>query len=423
MEAKQWVVLAPACIAATICGYLLGHPDTGANNITATNIIEYDINQRMGPTEVITKTFTPAPYEERSSEELVALKKYLSHLFGSSPSAAYDWALRSQVEKILTSMTAEELEDFAAELEPASNESRNSDDWQNTLKTLVCDVWSKKDPAGCIQKANGWGFAEWLMRDPEAAKEWLQRKDLPGMEKVQHELKLSLVHQLALTDIVAASKELGKFDPKIQHSALERWASMFANDAAKRSDLLGFLASLPDQTAAESAYRSMIGKMAEQSPRDAALFIETMNLSEEAKDRLSHRMIGEWAVNEPEKAFNAWLEIGESEVPKTFYRALDDWSLNSPGAEEAVKWVNGLEAGPPKEQFKSHMIGFYCAGDRYEQAAELSKSLTDPKERIRQMKIVKRNWEAQGGSQKSRANQWFSKLPSEDQAAMEKPLE
>ena len=153
------------------------------------------------------------------------------------------------------------------------------------------------------------------------------------------------------------------------------------------------------------------------------MFIETMNLSEEAKDRLSHRMIGEWAVNEPEKAFNAWLETGESEVPKTFYRALDDWSLNSPGAEEAVKWVNSLDPGPPKEQFKTHMIGYYCSGDRYVQAAELGRSLEDPKERILQMKIVKRRWESSGGNQKTRANVWFSKLPPADRAVVEEPLE
>lgn len=424
METKRWVALTPACLAAAICGYWLGHSDTLARNGAATGIKENSINQRIGPTEVITRTFSRAPYKERSKEELVALKKHLSHLFGSSPSATYDWALRSQVEKILASMSSAELEGFAAELAPAANESRSVDDWRNALKTLVCDVWGLKDPAGCIQKANGWGFAGWLMRDPTAARNWLQRTDLPAsMEKIQNELKVSLIHQQALTDVVAASKTLGSFDPNTQQTALQRWAAMFANDAAKRTDLLAVLATLPDQETAESAYRTLIGKMAEQSPHDAALFIETMNLSEEAKDRLSHRMIGEWAVNEPEKAFNAWLEIGENEVPKTFFPALDDWSLNSPGAEAAINWVNGLEAGPPKEQFKSHMITFYCAGDRYGQAAELSKSLTDPKERILQMKTVKRYWEARGGIQKTRASEWFSKLPSDDRAAVEEPLE
>ena len=426
MKTRRWIAVAPACLAAALCGYLLGHSQPVVGNGSAKAISENGINQRTGPTAGVTRTFTPAPQKERSPEELVALKKHLMNLCCNSPCATHDWALRAQVAKTLATMTLAELEGFATELVPTGSGSRSTKDWRQTLLILVGDAWGVKDPAGCIQKANGWGFtshvfADWLARDPKAANEWLQRTDLPpDMEKVQSQFKLSQIHQQALTDFTGACRLFESFDAASQQSTLQSWAAMFANDLSKRQELLALIDSQPDPNAAESSYRSLIAKMAEKSPHEAALFIETMNLPEDVKDRLSNEMIAKWAVNEPDQAFNSWLNLGGTEVPKPFFRGLDQWSLNSPGAEEAIQWVNGIASGPAKEQFKSHMIDSYCAGDRYTQAAELSLGLADPKERILELKIVKRKWEVQGGYH---SNNWFSKLPPDIRKAVEMPLE
>ena len=98
---------------------------------------------------------------------------------------------------------------------------------------------------------------------------------------------------------------------------------------------------------------------------------------------------------------------------------MDEWSLNFPGVTESIEWVNGLEPGPVKEQFKNHMVGRLATFERFTESAQLSTSIEDPTERLRQMKLVKRIWEERYPKS---ANDWFSKLPPEDQASMENPL-
>jgi hypothetical protein len=179
--------------------------------------------------------------------------------------------------------------------------------------------------------------------------------------------------------------------------------------------LLALLASRGDAEFTGKCYERVVREMAAKSPAEASRFIENSELPDEQKHALSEQMLGEWAIQDPHQAFAAWAALKEDAAPTPLLRAMDRWSINSPGAEEAIEWVKKLDPGPAREQFKTHLIQSMSGGERYAQAADLGNTLDDPQERIRQLKIVKREWEEKFPKQ---AGEWFGKLPAGDREAV-----
>jgi hypothetical protein len=209
---------------------------------------------------------------------------------------------------------------------------------------------------------------------------------------------------------------LNDLDPNTRAATMVGWPRMFANDPAKRQELANLLASWTDPKLGTNCLKSLISEFSKRSPSEAAAFVETLAVSESVKDQLSHEVIGEWATKEPKQAFNAWMERGESEVPKPLLHAMDKWSTNGLGANESFEWVNGLERGPVKEQLKSHMVTNLTLYGHLPQAATLSAGLEESIERIRRMRWVKEIWDQRDPKQ---ANEWFAKLPPEDRDLIE----
>jgi hypothetical protein len=151
-----------------------------------------------------------------------------------------------------------------------------------------------------------------------------------------------------------------------------------------------------------------------------AQFIDSMEVPADVKDRLNDRVTGEWALKEPKQAFDAWIELGKTDVPKPLLTAMSRWSLNFPGVDESTQWVNGLAPGPVREQFKTRMIANLTNGERFSYAADLSLGLEDQRERIVKAKQVRRQWLERYPEQ---AKEWFASLSPEDRTALETPLE
>jgi hypothetical protein len=327
----------------------------------------------------------------------------------------------------LATLSVDQLREFVAELVPSENEGISTGDWEHPLIKQIYQAWGLKDPVSAsLSQSGGFGFGmsafnDWLMRDPEAATLFFQQTHQAGkLDGLAKSMQRSLLNRQALSNLQGASQSLAGLDPEVRQSMLTTWTRMFANDPAKRQELVALLTSMNDPKISETCLKSLIGEFSKRSPSEAAALVETLAVSEELKNQLSHEVIGEWAKKEPKQAFNAWLQLGEAEVPKPFYAALDEWSTNFPGVDESIEWVGGLESGPVREQLKNHMIGYIAELERFPQAGKLSTDIDNPTERLRQMKLVKRIWEER---YPENANDWFSKLPPEDQAAMEKPLE
>lgn len=416
--------LVAGCAGATLAGYLL-----------ALQVPIADRETQEDPQRGATGTNHPGGQDEhhqgasavtiRTPQQLAAAKKGLTDLFATSPSPERDWALRAQASAILATLSAEELEDFATELAP-TDEAWGELRWTAGTRALFKEIhqqWGLKDPENaCLSTEKGMFlstgriFHDWLRRDPEAARAWVTRGQFPpGKEKQGAILRQQFVNGQALTDLSSARESLALLDTEAQQKTLLAWSVRLAHDPAKRDEFLALLASRGDAEFSQKCHERLVGEMASKSPREAYEFIEGTSLPDEQKHALSQQMLGVWAEKDPHKAFAAWAELKETEAPAPLLGAMDDWSLNSPGAEQAIEWVNKLEAGPAREQFKKHMLQRMSNMDRFNQAADLAGSLDDPAERIRQLKLVKRQWD-EGRPQG--AQEWFNKLPEADKEAI-----
>lgn len=423
MNLRRLTVVA-TCLAAAACGFWLarttaksshGSTSAGSTSVSSGSATSTRESGKRSRAE------NDSHVKERSPTQLAALKKEIMESFANASSPRHDWALRAQTAALLATLSDSELQNFISELTPPKDGQFSSEDWQPDLIGQIYQTLGLRDPAAvCSATTHGGVFEDWLRRDPEAASAFFEKHRSSGpMDALAKFMQRSLLNQQALTDLPGAMRSLDALDENGRRSMLISWTQMFAYDPKRRQELAGLLASFPDATVSETGLRNLIREFSGRSPSEAAAFVETLTVSESLKDQLSHEVIGEWALKDPKQAFGAWIDRGESQVPAPLLRAMDEWSLNFPGVTESIEWVNGLEPGPVKEQFKNHMVGRLATFERFTESAQLSASIEDPTERLRQMKLVKRIWEERYPKS---ANDWFSKLPPEDQAAIENPL-
>lgn len=368
----------------------------------------------------------PSP---RSASQLKKLKRDLRERFARSGSAAHDWVLRAQVRAFLDTLSAGQIRDFAMELDLENHRAElHQDSWKVALLREVLLAWGRKDPAAASlgfaesgRPVSPTAFEDWFRRNPDAARAWLETGGFPpGAEKIVDFYKRKLLDRDAAMDFPNALRLVGALQEREQEPLLQTWTREFALDPEKRAQLLGFLESHHDRDFAFTCLESLVREMAAKSPHEASEFVENSDFLEGVKDTLSGQVLGEWAKQAPQEAFAAWAELEQQEVPKPLLGALNNWSLNSPGAEQAVEWAMNLHPGPAREEVKVHLLTEMARMGRLEQAAQLSASLADPKNRIRQMKHVMRRFR---DAHPPGALAWWRSLSTADQQALETPLE
>ncbi len=421
--------IAGGCVVAALTGYLLARSDH--DDAKGRTGAWFDRNSPAAD-----GTNTPDPLapgsasKQRTAAQLKAFKDDLRARFERSPSAERDWVLREQAAALLATLSTSELEAFAREFAPSGEGPfiRHESDAGTTLMREIFRQWGLKDPAAAsVGLADtGWwdagtmAFGDWLRRDPAAASAWVNAGDFPpGSEQIVAALQRELLNRQVATDFPAAVTTLGKLDPEAQQKTLLNWSRRLALDPESRAELLALVASRGDPDFAKKCYQALVAEMSRKSPSDAAEFVEASGLPEEQKDGLHDEVLGAWATQNPQEAFARWAELKEEKAPVPLLRAMDRWSSNSPGAEEAIEWVKALHPGAARDQFKTHLVSSMSDGERYAQAAELSATLDDPVERLRQMKSVKRQWEEKFPQH---AKQWYDKLPQEQRDALETVL-
>ncbi|MBK1816765.1 hypothetical protein JIN84_14155 [Luteolibacter yonseiensis] len=425
---KSLIGIPIGCVSAAVMGYLLARQSSGVAGSDA------EISsQPKNPSEMQAAahgTRTPESLVKiRSAAQLAALKEDLRQRLKNSPTPDHDWGLRERVAAVLTTMSPQELEGFAKETLPV-NMNTTIRSWPMMYGLISKETlrqWCLKDPAGACQSlatihlgAMAGVFRQWQQRDPEAAQAWLERANFPQKDdEIKAMLKRNFLTQQVMDHFSAARESLGQMTPEAQKQTLEEWSKLVAHDPAKRDELLSLLANRGDGELTEKCYQKLIGEMADKSPNEAANFIESTTLDEELKNKLNDQVLGDWAMKDPVRAFAKWAELERGDAPPALFPALFQWSINSPGAEQALEWAKKLPPGAVSDQFKLQLIQGW-GGGRFHQAAELSASLEDPRQRIRQMKLVRRNWQT-GWPDGEKA--WFQKLPQADKEALEKPLE
>lgn len=432
MKARPFI-LAIACAGSAGIGFMLARGPLLTDQAVPTEGItgrsDAESNGQTG-TRLSRPTTQASSVLTRSPEQLLALKNELRSILSASPALEFDWPVRERTAAVLATMSTAELEGFARELFPEDQGYRvDGDDWRFVMLSEIFRQWGLKDPAGaCLGMADSnWGrcgvaFHDWLARDPEAVKAWLAKGGFPPeVEKRVASFKKILLDHEAGQNLAEAASTLGTMEPEMRNKTLVEWSKKMALDPDKRSQLLQYLATLNDPELEAKCHEALIHEMAVKSPWEASQFLENNpDLTEDQKHRFNQQVLAQWAFQKPQEAFARWAELKEEKAPKSLFRAFSDWSLNSPGAEQAIEWTKSLHPGPARETFKTRLITSMASGDRFQQALDLSSTLDDPTERIRQMKLVKRAWEEKFPKW---AQEWYDKLPQADKDALEKEIE
>lgn len=419
---KATLGLIVSCAAAAVVGYVIAKSpmDVAISNFPNFNT---PAKPRQGEGSAILSSRRRTRVKDpRSIKQVTDLRKDLLQRFKDNPATAEDWTFRASIQAILAGLTEEGLQELMKEdlMVYLPGKGRAWDPAKLQLLDLVIAQWVSINPEGACRSLLGkdsyamaLAIGGWQKRDPDAARAWLNQAEFSESAAgfKSYIMRVALVNQVT-TDFSGAKKVLASLDDEAQQMVLHSWSVPLARDPARRQELLALLASRGDEELTAKCYDSIVKEMARQSPAEAAAFVEASDLREDRKDELSHALLGEWALKRPQEAFTAWAELKEDSAPEQLLKAIDSWSMNSPGTENAIEWTKGLDAGPAREQFKMRLLDRFRMRSRFAQSADLSTSLEDPAERMRRLKILKPLWEE---AQPDQANAFFAKLPPDDQ--------
>lgn len=377
MKRRAFLILGGACLVVGLSSYRIGRERAAASAGAA-------IHLAMQATDAAAEALASRP-----PAEMASLQRRLKQDYANGPSAEHDWILRGQSAALLGTMTAAELESLLTEV--LARRDGRVDPWRLVLATDVLREWGRKDPvAACTAKADHFltragrmaAFRDWLLRDPAAVADWMR-----SGTAVPSDLRREWLSERMKDDPHDAIRGLA---PEFREASLLECSTSCALSPVQRRALLDAVGDDPELLRKCAA--RMAEALADRSVEEAYEFVDSLGLDEESAAALDDGIFAKWAAREPQVAFAAWAEQKETRVPDTFLRALDAWSLNSPGTEEAIRWVDTIEAGPAKEKIQLHIIEDLTGSERFEQAVRLGLSMDNREEGKRQAMRVAAAW-------------------------------
>jgi len=381
-------ILGTACAVTGVFSYRIGRDRA----LAATAASEAQAKKPAQATD------TPEePVSSRPPAELLSLKEKLKRSYAACPSAERDWILRGQTAAVLATMTTAELKELFDELMARLRAGRNvkMGEADMILASDLLREWGRRDPvAACMVIAEMprytdgrmAAFQDWLLRDPRAVERWMNS----GGDAVPADLRKAWLSERVKSDPYDAIQQLTKLTPELRESSLLEWSTSFALLAGERKSLLDAVRDEP------ALLRRCAGRMAaalvDRSVEEAYAFVDSLNLPEEMATSIDDGIFVKWGMRDPQVAFAEWAKQQQTRLPENFLHVLDNWSLNSPGAEQAIKWMDTVEAGPVKEQIQAHFIAELASGDRLEQAMRMALSMDNREEAKRQAMRVVEVW-------------------------------
>jgi hypothetical protein len=383
MKRTPFLLLVAGCLIAAFGGYQLGHHGTGLPAAEKTEARA-------------TRAATVDAVAARSPEAFAALKAGVTRNYESSPSAEHDWILRGQTAALLAGMTATELAALfdAILVRHADGTLRRTSVGQRVLVTDVLREWGRKDPrAACTEMTNApvtatgrqAAFRDWLLRDPVAVAEWMKSGGV-----VPEDLRKAWLAERVKGDPQGALHELAGLTPQARKDALLEWSTSFALRPAEREALLAAVAD--DPALQRKCAGRIAAALADRSVAEATAFVDALDLGEDDIASLHDGVFVRWAAREPQAAFTDWAARGEDRVPPTLLHALDIWSLNSPGTEEAIRWLDTVGPGPAKEKIQLHFIEDLTGSERFDQAVRMGLRMENREEGLRQAMRAAAAW-------------------------------
>ncbi|HEY1121215.1 MAG TPA: hypothetical protein VGE67_06425 [Haloferula sp.] len=372
-------ILVAACAVIGFTSYRIGRDRGMAEVATNTGQAKAAMQRADAPAE---------PASSRPPAEFLSLKQKLKRSYVASPSAARDWILRGQTAAVLATMTTAEVKECFDELMARLRAGRvlKSGEPDMILASDLLREWGRRDPVAACKvipemprytDGRMAAFQDWLVREPRAVARWMKSGDV-----VPEDLRKAWLSERVKVDPYEAIQQLSTLTPEARESSLLDWSTSFALLPDERKALLDVVREEP------ALMRYCAGRMAaalaDRSIEEAYAFVDSLNLPEEMAASIDDGIFVKWGMRDPQVAFAEWAKQQPTRLPKNFLSVLDNWSLNSPGAEQAIEWLDTISAGPVKEEIQTHFIGYLTSGDRFEQALRMSLAMENREEGKRQ---------------------------------------
>jgi hypothetical protein len=377
-------MLAAGCGIAALAGYRLGRDQAGRQDVVES-------------TPRSTRAVAVDLVSERPPETFAAVKEGVKRRYDASPSAEHDWILRGHTAAVLAGMTPAELATLLDEITVSRDDDlpQRGSLAQHVLAADLLRAWGRKDPrAACTARVKSpisaagrqVAFHDWLLRDPEAVAQWMK-----SGEDVPEDLRKVWLSELLKADPQDALRQLAELTLETREAALLEWSTSLALRPAEREALL--LATADHPALQRKCAGLIAGALADRSVAEAKAFVDALEFDEEATTALHDSVFMRWAAHEPQAAFADWAARREDRVSSAHLRALDNWSLNSPGTEEAIRWLATIHPGPAKERMQLQFIKNLTGSERFEQAVRMGLSMDDREEGKRQAMRAAAAWQ------------------------------
>ncbi|MDB6080468.1 MAG: hypothetical protein JWO82_4215, partial [Akkermansiaceae bacterium] len=184
----------------------------------------------------------PRPAAAVRQDHLAAALKRLKAMVADSPNLALDFEACAAVDAILADLSAEELAEVYAGINPSLD---------SLLALKVGARWAALDPTSAMKailaKTPGSGFNairvfnEWGNDQPAAALAWLASTDAPeALGEYKEVMQGNLLGSLVTRDYELATATFKTLAPDAASQVMDAWGSQCAGDPALRDRLVDF---------------------------------------------------------------------------------------------------------------------------------------------------------------------------------------
>lgn len=323
------------------------------------------------------------------------VKERLVRLYRTHPDPRLDWRLKEETRRLLEELTVEELEELF--LTSASGDIH--------LMKEILAAWARKDGPvairGVLKTLPNIGgllaheaFAAWAQNDVEAAMAWLDQGEFPLANKeVADTIRLNFVREYAIADFERALREMVRFEGKDRQHLLVSWATAGEEHPHIAEGLAAYLAEHPEDRMA--ALKGKVSGMAAKDPSAALEYLSTQEVTQEQREVLDLQVAleqerGTGSAN----LYQTWLERNPQiqNLPEEFWSSFQ-WSFTV-RQEDMVKWMDGLQEGPVRDQIYERSIRLLAARSSFDKAAVYTEAITDPALKSEAITTLSERWHA-----------------------------
>jgi hypothetical protein len=308
-----------------------------------------------------------------------------------------DWETLAEVRAILAGLSAAELAEIQAALEPGLLRSNSSPSF--FLMREVLGAWVKLDPAAALtaafQSPQMYGsqvFASWAMEDAAAALDWLESEGFPAaLAERKDELRANALHFLLGRDFDRASAEFLKLPPgpadgRGRSAVISGWASSAVHDPALRERLVAFAKS----TGRPEDHAAMNSSLLREWPQEDALgmltylqelreYQVTADIPADQRPAIDATAVGAAIFREYDRpALEWWMErYGErTEVPAALQDAMIGWQRKYP--DKVNQWFTEQPASPQRDALQAVLVPSLVAAGKMDDAVQAIGQISDP---------------------------------------------